>query len=493
VALAVVTVPAATVFVETSYVDNLVLLAFLGGLALLLEVRLHRDPPAALAVLAGLAFGVGAATKQSFLPLALAGWAWLAVVVGRRRPVLLAALAPGAAVGLVWYGRAWVDRGSPLYPFRVPVPGAELASSEALADVVDGTAFGVEVPDLTIGYLLDAAADTLDVLREPMNLAVAPLLWLALAAAGLVQVVRGADRRDRWPTAYLLLAVAVAAAQTVLPGTQMLREAWGAVLGRLLLPAFAAVVLLAARAGRAAMVVAGTALVALQLLASVDVLVDGWSDLDREAVADVAGAAFRGVLGFGAAAVAVAGAHRMRRRRALARVLGAAVAVAAALVAAEAVADSRARYRYEYYAANARYEAWRVEPLGEQACEWPLWEQVDREDGGRILVSTGFGAPTGHNNLRYPFLGSQLQHELVYVPITADGTIVDLAGPDAAALLDGDAWLRRVDESDVDLVALLDPLPPEAAVVADEPERFEELASVPCRGGTSAIYRALDP
>ena len=83
----------------------------------------------------------------------------------------------------------------------------------------------------------------------------------------------------------------------------------------------------------------------------------------------------------------------------------------------------------------------------------------------------------GDNSFRYPLLGSRLQNRIVYLPVTADGSVIDyrLRG-EVTARADERTWLRRVRDSGVDVVVALGPAPPEAAWLAAHPERFELLA-----------------
>ena len=152
---------------------------------------------------------------------------------------------------------------------------------------------------------------------------------------------------------------------------------------------------------------------------------------------------------------------------------------------------TRGRVRHDYYEAAVGESAWRLHPLGAVACPWPLWEAVDEPDGLRVAVTAGFAGPTGHNNLRAPFLGSDLQNTLLYVPITTDGSIVDLASPGAEDLFDEAAWLDRIEEERVDAVAVVAPRPPELAAIEANPDRFRLVTSSAC-GDQGALYQVVD-
>ena len=69
-------------------------------------------------------------------------------------------------------------------------------------------------------------------------------------------------------------------------------------------------------------------------------------------------------------------------------------------------------------------------------------------------------------------------------------SVVDLAPPGADHLVDEEAWLRRLDEEEIDVVALVAPAPPEAAIVDAHPERFRLVAESAC-GGPSALFEVV--
>ena len=110
-----------------------------------------------------------------------------------------------------------------------------------------------------------------------------------------------------------------------------------------------------------------------------------------------------------------------------------------------------------------------------------------------LNVSTGY-FPPGQHNLRFPFYGSELQNDLLSLPFTTDGEVVHLSDlpedVDARSLVDADAWLQRLDENQVDLVAVFGPEPPQAAAIDANPDRFELVAEGTCPDG-GRLYRVL--
>jgi hypothetical protein len=500
-ACAVTTVPAVAAFAESAYVDNLLVLCFLAGFVGVQEARRGASPWVVL--VASATFGLGAGIKQSFLPVAALGWVWLVVIVARAdtgggRVALRrwGALVLGAAVAAPWYLRAWIDRGSPLFPFRVPVVGERLASSDTLADVVNGTAFGRATPSLTAGELVGAFLDSVDRLGSPLaglNWPPLPSVWLVLGAVGAV-TLSSRSPRLRAPVAFLVVGGAAVWVQLLLPESQMLRLAWGNVLGRLLLPALAAAVLLATAVRGRWVQPVSWCLVAGQITCSWLGLFDSWSGVDGDALRDLGGGAVAGLALLLLAIAAVVSSWRASPSK---RWAGFGVAAVSAVLSVgllgATVGTTRSAFRYRYYEASADLTAWRLHDLGTLSCSWPLWQAVDGSEGHRVLVTAGFGPPAGHNNARAPFLGSELQNTLVYAPITSDGAIVDLADDGGADRLDEAAWLARVHDEGADYVAVLAPSPPEQAVIDDHPERFERVASSACPDTPSTLYRVQGP
>ncbi|GAG09873.1 unnamed protein product, partial [marine sediment metagenome] len=87
-----------------------------------------------------------------------------------------------------------------------------------------------------------------------------------------------------------------------------------------------------------------------------------------------------------------------------------------------------------------------------------VWRYCDRPEEPRRIAFTAGWNGTGHNWLWYPLLGSRLQNEVIYVPITSDGKVIDYAHPDElAACADFDSWLERLLRAGVDTVVCLPP------------------------------------
>jgi len=120
---------------------------------------------------------------------------------------------------------------------------------------------------------------------------------------------------------------------------------------------------------------------------------------------------------------------------------------------------------------------------------WPLWEAVDEHHPHRISYHAG-AAALADNAYRYPLYGARLQNELVYVPVTRSGDIVELFDADRlAAEADYDAWRARLLEQEVDLVMTAYPRGIEVDWLLAHPEHFERVAS-PIRS-ENGLWRVL--
>src|SRR5262249_31307103 len=130
-------------------------------------------------------------------------------------------------------------------------------------------------------------------------------------------------------------------------------------------------------------------------------------------------------------------------------------AVMAAEIATAGFAYARRRTRYEIYAAAAATPpADDMHPLGYGGAG-PSLRQLDGGTPHRVAVTAGWDG-SGHNIYLSPLLGQNLQNRIFYIPVRADGEIADLR--DAAELFrvaDRDAWLRRLAESQIDVLVTL--------------------------------------
>lgn len=475
VATSIAALPAVVVFLSSSYVDNLTLTFFALGSVFVLRVL---GGAVAEAPFAAAALGCMVGVRVTTLPLlGLAGlllpWAIARSRVPRRRKTLL--LATSLAVTLVGspsYLRAWWEKGSPLHPLRVVVAGHEISRGEpelerTLADQIWRTP--VARPDQPRwSQLLHAPRQKFGWYA---NLGPGVALLPLVAAAGTF----GLLRRRRWGAlAWLLVAAGVMLGALWTSEMAVYRVShWSHTVGRLLLPGLAALALLAAGGSGPR----GEKLVAAWLaLASALGLV--WALPRGFSGAELGGLlAALGVFAFGLAVLGVLVAWARRGGRPVQ------VGLAVMLVGTVALASldrARSRQRYLLYedAAQLFGQIYFLHPLQKRySAAWPIWRELDRREPLRLAVFAGWDG-RGHNNYRYPLLGSQLQNEVRYVPITADGSIVNSRDRcQVEDRADRDAWLGRLVDQKIDVVVALAPtIGIESEWVESSPELFELLA-----------------
>ncbi len=155
VALAVALLPSCANFATSGYVDNVTLFGTLAGS--LFVCRVLRGRPWAEGTVAAAGLAVCAATKAVGLPLLALGACTLAAAAGvaalRRggRPApRLGSLAAATVTGCIAAGaaappyiRAWMDRGSPLYPLPLVIAGRRLLPGNPETELGAGWSFPV--------------------------------------------------------------------------------------------------------------------------------------------------------------------------------------------------------------------------------------------------------------------------------------------------------------------------------------------------------------
>lgn len=148
------------------------------------------------------------------------------------------------------------------------------------------------------------------------------------------------------------------------------------------------------------------------------------------------------------------------------------------------VGGTRARYRTPIYAEAAAQLAFDVHTLSrDPAGAWPLWHQLDTLPATRPALTGGFVA-AGHTWYRFPLYGTQLQHDVAYVPVTADGSLVSYRDPDFLARACEACWTSRLYRRSIALVVGLTPHPPEVGWARQAPARFTPLTDT----GTAAAF-----
>lgn len=493
-ASAIAVVPAAAVFIDTSYVDNLVLAGFLLGLVFLLELRRRFALGTAFTAIAG--FALMAGSKQSgvpFLFVAAGCVVWYALratgrgpaAIVRRSAHVMAVVAAGVLVAAPWYVRAWWERGQPLYP--TAVPRLSLRGNAQLRSVLEvGAPGSAPLDQARHERLLQRFQQVYHALSlGPRNLS--PVLGGILLLAAIAAFWGVARPRTRAPTAFLAFTVAIALAEITSVEHTALRVIWGGVLGRLVLSAFAACVLLAATLAWRPLRVLWYVAIPWEAWLSARYVIDSWGPPDRAALVSWLGVAIPLLaIAMALAWVAVRGTQRVLRLL----TLGGAILLVL-LAFSNPLAAVREHYRAAMYHAAARGAAYRLQPTAAR-CLWPLWQHVDDGPGHVIAVTTKFGG-AGDNLFRFPFLGSELQNSVIYVPISKTGSIVDFwRAPAADRQLDARAWLRRVRDRHVDYLAVLLSGTPEDTAIAGNPHSFR-LVAAGVRGCAGARLFQVEP
>lgn len=443
-ALTVGITPAVFAYLISGYVDNTLLAAFLLGIVFAVRTLTgHRRE----AVLAAAAFGLAAGVKLTgAIMLCLAG-AVLATYLLRQRSSLkqrlgsMAAASAAAAIGVLPYLRTWMETGSPLYPKGLRLFGREVfAGNEQLAAVLSGEIFATPSRFSELKFLLMTFVPRWQFTGLGL---VAPVL-IAVGLVGLVVLLRRKTLRP--PVAFMLACAVVTVALLYAPGARGMRTYWPGACVRFLMPAFTCCVLWATAVRWATKWLWFTAL-GFGLIMG---LPRGWSAADARAVGSGAvwlAAVFGGVW-----------LCRLLFRKTQRPKLAAVLAVLVATTMLFPLLAVRRRYRYPIYQAAGGRRAWVTHRLdGVYASSWPIWQHFDALPGHRIAVTAGWEL-AGHNWYRYPLLGSRLQNELLYVPITQDGQIIDYQelGRSAhrAVFL---AWLHRLSDRRVQYVVSLAP------------------------------------
>jgi len=439
----------------SGYVDNFVTASWL--LAGLFLARSLRGAGGGELVLAAMALSVHAGSKLSGLPLLACGLTVAALAWWRRGPAdeprrwawPVAALGVAAAALLPAYLRTLLATGSPLWPLALELGGHTLLPGHPqLADLyslrLDPPSADERAPWRFAGALMlpkfDYGAERLDWGEQVVAV-------IALALVGLPGLARDRAPGRRAAAALLLALSAVPLAAALSDDYVAIRTTWALVAGRLVVTLPVMLYVLAARA-RGPVAAAGWTLVLLSSLHSA--WPQGTSPAMRSAMSALA--------------------------RSPARV--------------EAV---RERYRWDIWAEAARvgpdmaYELHSVEV--DYADAWPLWRFLD--DGAPHRVAAAFGWDgVGHNAYRLPLFGSRWQNAVLYVPVTADGSIVDQDDPARLRRrADPEAWLRRLDEQRIEYVVVTDPAGVERGWIEARPDRFSRAAVA--AGGRHALWRLL--
>lgn len=476
-AVAVGFAPAVFNQIVSSYVDNLLLALVMGGLLFLDRAWRMRQPPDA--ALACAAFGLAVGTKSSALALAVPAAAVLAGRFLLWRPSgairttmarTLACFLPllVAAPAMI---RSFIERGSPLYPFQVRIAGFLLPGNEQLAWVLAGKP---ESPGAVVAGV-ESVASTLLGVCIGFNIGATQILGFGsipviLLAGGSVLV----SRRELFTRAALCMIVLLIAVPLLSDTVQAYRQVWKNTLPRFLMPGYGVLVAwLAARGKPWGFVVV---LLAAQLN-FVSMRFTDWEPAHTELAAEAGLAAAILAFVFGAVRLLRLSPARGRQVMWLSLLL-----VVVALCAR--LAPLREKTRDHFYQAAARRAGGNERKMLEY---WPIWKSVDGIKPLRIAVTAGWTG-NGHNVFAYPLLGSRLQNQVGYVPISADGTVSNyLSIEEQRERGDYKAWLERLRERRIDIVVAYGPMPLEMVWMQEHPEHFEFFSQ--SVDGTSQAFR----
>jgi hypothetical protein len=446
---ALCSMPATLTYIGSAYVDNTVFATFVLGA--LFVIRASRGAPGAESLLAMAAFAVMLGCKLNALPtipiavIALA-WSRWRQPEGRLGYLVVGWLV-AASVAVPPYVRSWLAGGSPLYPFPVRLAGRTLIDGHSVFDQ-----YSLESLPTALRLASRREFWEFTLLRPgPGGEFNAPgpgsILLLALAAAALAKMLTSTTRAPATMATVFLLASGIATVVPIL--SESMRPVRETVMvmtaGRYFIPAFAA-----------AAIVGATAPVPLvRLLGGSAIVAGSWLSLPghwagAEALPLVGGVALLLIVGSGVGLAVAWGRRWVASALAVVLISGAALLTLVWL---------RENSRYEIYAAAAgRNPVFHMHPLNPVfASAWPIWHALDDGEGHSIAVTAGWEM-IGHHWYQYPLLGSRLQNRVLYVPITADGGIVD---PDRVREIrnrtSGAAWLKRLLDLKVDYVVSLAP------------------------------------
>lgn len=428
--LGLAAVPTFLALLPTAYVE-VPQLAFTLAAALF-AVRFRRTGRTGDAALAGVGLGLAAGTKL----LALAPVAVLALALVLPGP---APARPGArvlglglalALGAPGYLETWARTGSPFFPF---VPEAPVITTSFAA----------------LRAELAGRPGELACLAQVLGLANGALGPLGLVVLFLARPILAAARRDPGRAGLVLAAGLVALGLYASPAADLTRRYWTESAGRFLLAPAGLLVALAATdpgpRGR-------TALRAATLLGLLGGLPRGWWIPEALAIP--------------LAALVLAGLVRLVRA-------GPAAALAAALLGLGGLDAAREALRHRAYPALYDLHAFH----GAHRSAAALWARFDQPDQPRVIALAGGWRSTWQ---AYPLMGSRLQNTLEYVPVTRDGSLVEMDDPErlrTRAHLP--SWLAGLAARRVDVLVCSPPAGLEERWAALLPRVFEKVGDGP--------------
>ena len=474
-AAAVGALPSALSYLSSAYVDVMVLAFF--ALGALFVVRLATDSGHQRlreAPLAAGALGLMVGVKLTAAPFFLLGAAvvlWRLVGPAdangirsspRARALILAATVVAATAGAPGYLRAWSERGSPVWPFTLKVAGNTLFQGDpGMQQLAEGEM-------LSAHYRLAGRAEFWRLFtwkRTSEGAFVNPgpgaMVIVGLALLALPGLLR---RRSSRVAAIFLGACGLAMLAAALSKNMELFRTTikAATFGRYLLPAFAAAAILGAACSavparpssrlrrRLGEIGLGLAAVCGLVLA----WPRGWQAVEYPAL-------LGGLAAFATLAIALFTMTQAIRSTDRRRTMLGIIAILVASLGVYQIHALGQEYRYPLWQAAAKtqqplFHMHRLHPV--YASAWSIWQGLDDpESPHRIAVTAGWDR-LGHNWYRYPLLGSRFQNKVFYLPITADGSIIDYRlSKEVQRLSSLPHWLARLVQTEIDTVVSLSP------------------------------------
>lgn len=478
-------------YMVTAYVEIGLLAELLCGV--LFVLRASRGGWVGNVLVAFAAFGLALGTKMTAVPLMIAGIGFCVCSMAsgdrlrqRRRNVgpgpprqarksaldsgagpawrrivwLAVALVPAAVVSLPWYRQAFLDHGSPTYPFPVQVFGRTVfAGSEALTDMLAAKASEVAGDPMRTAY-----QTVLPFLPNSRTLGPLAIVSLFAVPFGVGWCWR---RGLRLATLFLLASAAVISAGYYSTQMEGIRLYWAASSSRFLTFPLALLLLWTVAALERRGRFASRLRVILLSLFAVNLVLVYPAGFGGSELALVGGT----TIGVGFASwFWVVVAHWARRLGRPTRLAAGILLLFIGLVCIPVVEYVRNEWRYSFLEASYELHDFRRKGL-------PAWRSCDRpRDPSRTAFTAGWNG-TGHNWFWYPLLGRHLQNAVTYVPITADGRVIDYARTEEIAKsADFRGWLGNLLEERIDIVVCFPPETPESKWMQQYESVFLQIA-----------------
>ncbi len=476
-AISIAFTPALANALTAGYIDTISLTFFL--LALLFTARCFATPTIAEALLAGLALGLATAAKVTMGPVMAIGWGFILVAAFRKRSgwqrygVPLAACAIGVLLFLNSYWRVWLEKGSPFYPLPLTLFGRVLFKGNTEWSLVHSAKLVHNLSTPGLLYLIWPFTQ----LYATDYLGLGPLSPAILVLGVIGWLKTFARPEQRGAMLFVLMIALILGGGLLSPEMAGFRTLLFLTFGRFTMPLCALATVIAASFTAPGIAVFWWLLL---LLDGVLALPTGFTSFDASAVGELGAPIL--VAAVIAALIVMVGWERSRRV--------AIIAAGAAMLGPFVVLPGiRSRLRYQYYQAAATITGPvdDMHLLSPVYASWPLWAFLDDGKPHRIAVTAGWDG-IGDNWYLYPLLGSRLQNTVLYVPVTADGSVVNYGWPSTNLLKRGDfkSWVDRLKRDHIDYVVSLNPPPPEKVWMDLAPETFTEVAGDP--GFGAGVY-----